>query len=115
MRRVVLSRSVPAFGALAGSRSSLRNQPDHRMRNLPPIVAALAATLFSCAAFGATLNVTNNAESGAGSLRQAIADAHAGDEIQFAAALNSQTIALTSGQLAVAKNLTITGPAADKL
>jgi Ca2+-binding RTX toxin-like protein len=60
----------------------------------------------------AILTVTNNADSGAGSLRQAIASAAAGDTIQFASSLANQTITLTSGQLNVTKNLTIDGAAA---
>jgi hypothetical protein len=60
----------------------------------------------------AILTVTNNADSGAGSLRQAIASAAAGDTIQFASSLANQTITLTSGQLNITKNLTIDGAAA---
>ncbi|WP_017721296.1 putative Ig domain-containing protein, partial [Kamptonema formosum] len=62
--------------------------------------------------FLAILTVTNNADSGAGSLRQAIANAAAGDTIQFAPTLANQTITLTSGQLNVTKNLTVDGAAA---
>src|SRR6185312_16205440 len=54
----------------------------------------------------ATLTVTSNADSGAGSLRQAITDATAGDLITFNAGM---TITLTSGELAISKNLTIDG------
>ncbi len=57
----------------------------------------------------ATLTVINNNDSGADSLRQAIADANAGDTITFAAGLAGQTITLTSGQLSVTKDLTIDG------
>ena len=49
----------------------------------------------------ATLTVTNTADSGTGSLRQALADASDGDTIDFDAALNGQTISLTSGELAI--------------
>ena len=45
---------------------------------------------------GATLTVTNLNDTGAGSLRQAIADASPGDTIDFAV---TGTITLTSGQL----------------
>ncbi len=54
------------------------------------------------------ITVTNNADSGAGSLRQAIADVCAGGTITFN---NNYTITLTSGQLAVTKALTIDGGA----
>src|SRR5436190_18847208 len=57
-----------------------------------------------------TLIVTTTADSGAGSLRQALADANNGDAIQFDPALNGQAISLTSGELAIDKNITITGP-----
>src|SRR6476469_6567443 len=55
----------------------------------------------------ATITVTNSNDSGPGSLRDAIASAAAGDTIQFASTLASQTITLTSGQLVINKNLTI--------
>ena len=62
-------------------------------------------------AYAATLTVTNTNDSGAGSLRQAIADAASGDTITFDAGLSGQTITLTSGELAIAKDLTIDGSA----
>src|SRR4028119_1704859 len=59
----------------------------------------------------ATVTVTNNNDSGPGSLRDAIASAAAGDIITFAPGLASQTITITSGQLdiPVGKNITIDG------
>ncbi len=66
-------------------------------------------------ASAATLTVTNTADAGPGSLRQAIADAAAGDTITFAAALNGQTITLSSGRIEVTKALTIQGPGAPLL
>jgi hypothetical protein len=57
----------------------------------------------------ATLEVTNGDDSGAGSLRQAIADAAAGDIITFAD--NVTTVTLTSDQLTIDKDLTIDGGA----
>ncbi|MGD9924612.1 MAG: choice-of-anchor Q domain-containing protein, partial [Pseudorhodoplanes sp.] len=57
----------------------------------------------------ATITVTNTDDSGAGSLRQAIADAIAGDTIVFDASLAGQSITLTSGQLALTKDITING------
>jgi predicted outer membrane repeat protein len=62
-----------------------------------------------------TLTVQNNLDSGAGSLRAVVAAAHSGDAIVFAPSLNGQTISLTSGELLIKKNLTITGPGADQL
>lgn len=54
-----------------------------------------------------TLTVLNNADSGVGSLRNAIDTATSGDTIDFAAGLNGQTIRLTTGQLLVDIDLTI--------
>lgn len=56
----------------------------------------------------ATLTVTNTSDSGAGSLRQAIADALPGDTITFQLPTSS-VISLTSGELLIDKNLTVTG------
>lgn len=58
-----------------------------------------------------TLTVMNNLDTGPGSLRADIATAQGGDTIIFDPSLTGQTIALTSGELAITKNLTIQGPA----
>ena len=50
--------------------------------------------------------VTSNADNGVGTLRQTIIDAGAGDTITFNAGMS---ITLTTGQLSIAKNLTIDG------
>jgi hypothetical protein len=62
-----------------------------------------------------TLIVTTTADSGPGSLRDTIAAASNGDTIQFDPALNGQIITLTTGQLTIDKDLTITGPGAGLL
>jgi hypothetical protein len=62
-----------------------------------------------------TLTVLNNHDSGAGSLRAAIAGAKSGDTIVFAPVLDGQTIALTSGELAISKSLDIEGSGASLL
>jgi predicted outer membrane repeat protein len=62
-----------------------------------------------------TLTVTKTLDSGAGSLRAVIAAARGGDTIVFAPSLDGQTITLTSGELLIKKNLTITGPGAGQL
>src|SRR5437762_3030951 len=59
-----------------------------------------------------TLTVLNNLDSGPGSLRAEIAAAKSKDTIVFAPRLDGQTITLTSGELLINKNLTITGPGA---
>jgi hypothetical protein len=57
-----------------------------------------------------TIIVTSTADSGAGSLRQALADANDGDTIQFDPALNGQTITLTSDELVIDSDISINGP-----
>ena len=59
----------------------------------------------------ADLTVTSTADSGAGSLRQALADAMNGDTITFASALSGATITLSSAPLTVNKTVSINGAA----
>jgi hypothetical protein len=75
---------------------------------------AIGALLWSVAipAQANTITVTNTNDSGPGSLRQALADANDGDTITFAV---TGTITLTSGELLVNKNITISGPGAASL
>src|SRR5262249_55695167 len=64
-----------------------------------------------------TFNVLNPADSGPGSLRQAILDANTqtgADVIDFAPGLHG-TITLTSGELDITDDLTINGPGANVL
>ena len=66
----------------------------------------------------AVFTVTNTADIGAGSLRQAIdgANAAAGaDTIEFAGSLNGDTITLGGSQLSITGDLTISGPGASAL
>lgn len=63
----------------------------------------------------ATFTVTTTADSGAGSLRNAIATAQSGDTIQFSDSLSNQTIGLSQGPLVLAKSLTLDGAAAPGL
>ncbi len=80
-----------------------------RFRKLPGL-AVIAAGLNLQPVVAPTLTVTNTNDSGAGSLRQAIANAaQTGDLIIFALGVTG-TITLTSGELAFNKSLTITGP-----
>ncbi|MBF0589699.1 MAG: DUF4347 domain-containing protein [Magnetococcales bacterium] len=55
----------------------------------------------------ATITVTSSSDSGSGTLRQAISDASSGDTITFSSSVT--TVTLSSGQLSIAKNLTIDG------
>ncbi|MEH2355252.1 PEP-CTERM sorting domain-containing protein [Nostoc sp.] len=63
----------------------------------------------------ATLTVNNLADSGVGSLRDTINTATSNDVVEFLLGSNPSTITLTSGVLAIAKNLTINGPGANLL
>jgi hypothetical protein len=62
-----------------------------------------------------TLLVVNSADNGPGSLRDTIANAASGDTILFSHRLEGQTITLTSGQLALTKDLSIVGLGANDL
>jgi hypothetical protein len=55
--------------------------------------------------------VTSLNDSGAGSLRQTLSAAAAGDTIEFASSLSGGSIYLSSGQLSITQSVTIAGPA----
>ena len=63
----------------------------------------------------ANLVVNNLNDSGVGSLRDTINIASKNDVLEFLLGSNPSTITLTSGVLAIAKNLTINGPGANLL
>jgi hypothetical protein len=69
----------------------------------------LAGTAFVSESGAATLVVANSNDSGSGSLRQAISDASPGDEIRFDPALAGTPVVLTTGELLIDRDLTITG------
>jgi len=79
------------------------------------LLATLVSASFCLQVSAATFTVMNTSDSGAGSFRLAISDSSSGDTINFNSSLNGQTITLTSGELLVNKNLTITGPGANQL
>lgn len=64
----------------------------------------LLRCVFAIHADAATITVTNTNDSGPGSLRQALRDAHDGDTINLAV---RGTITLTSGGLPINKNIAI--------
>src|SRR5438034_4614339 len=77
--------------------------------------AWICFVLFCAVAISAYANiitVTTTNDSGPGSLRQALADANDGDTITFAVA---GAISLTSAELVITNNITISGPGADLL
>jgi len=86
-----------------------------KTRIVPILIALLCAAMTSVQNdHAATITVTNTNDSGAGSLRQALADANDGDTIQFSVTTPA-TITLTGGVLVVNKSVTISGPAAGHL
>ncbi len=87
----------------AGIGGKRRRRPRQRFR--PDLLALEARALLS------TLTVTNDNDSGTGSLRAELGAAHAGDTINFAPSAYG-TIKLTSGPLQVATSVDIKGPGA---
>ncbi len=96
--------------------------PGLRRRPLALCLAVLFAAP-AMPAFASTITVTNCADSGAGSLRDAIASAISGDTIDFDANLACSTISLTSGAITIGQggdgqpivNLEIDGPGRNAL
>lgn len=74
----------------------------------------LSAAACSVQIRAATITVTSTADSGAGTLRAALASANNGDTINFALPTPS-TILLTSGELVVSNSVQIVGPGANNL
>src|SRR5262245_61520926 len=72
----------------------------------------LTVLVFPLSGISATVPVTTTADSGAGSLRQAIATAAGGDTIVFSV---TGAITLTNGELLINKSLAILGPGAGLL
>ncbi len=71
-------------------------------------VAAGAVASFATSAAAAPITVQNTNDSGAGSLREALANANPGDTIDLTGL--SGTITLTSGELVIEDAVTISGP-----
>jgi hypothetical protein len=107
--KIQRSETLPPRAVKTHPRIRSHPWPRARRRRLPAGLAA-AFLLFTAWAHGATLTVTSPNDSGAGSLRAALAAAASGDTIPFAPALHGRTLLLTSGPLLLSKNLTIQGP-----
>jgi hypothetical protein len=98
---------------IAGASSSIRRSWRRRRCALLALLVAVAPGT----AFGATFTVTNTDDTGAGSLRQAITDANANDDVDdivFESGVTG-TITLTSGNLAINESVNIVGPGATTL
>ncbi|WP_129778137.1 InlB B-repeat-containing protein [Peristeroidobacter soli] len=71
------------------------------------LFGALLLTMFAARLQAASIQVTSTADSGAGTLRQALTNAADGDTIYFAAGLNGQTIVLASDINLSGKSVTV--------
>ena len=108
MRFTVLLRSFTKASQRAFCRGRRPTQSNARRRS-----SALALESLEDRMTPSTLTVTSSADSGLGSLRNAIAAAASGDSIVFAKAVHA--ITLTTGELPISENLDIEGPGAGKL
>jgi len=106
--RVTLSVAVPMYRTLYAS--------IHRTARFHgyPAILALVVLLSTIPAFGEIFTVTNTSDSGAGSLRAAIASASNGDAINFNLPAYPATITVLS-PLTFGPSVTIAGPGASSL
>ena len=80
------------------------------------ILSLAGAATWSCDTLAANVYVANCADSGSGSLRNAVATANEGDTVVLGGNLPCSTISLTSGAINVTRNtLYLSGPGADVL
>src|SRR5262245_52276368 len=113
----MMLRSILA--ALRFAPSLPRARMAGRRAGFHPRQAVLAVEALEDRTVPSTFTVLNLADSGEGSLRQAVLDANSPafpglDVIRFAPAVRG-TIGLTTGQLSITDALTIDGPGADRL
>jgi len=110
------SSEMVVWGGIDNSPAGLTNTGGRYCGQYPtPTPTPTASPTPTPTATPTVITVTNTNDSGPGSLRQALADAHGGDTIDFAV---TGTIGLTSGELEVMSNfnvLTISGPGAENL
>ena len=98
-----------SIAMLRNGMPSRRRSRTCRRRFVPGVNLMEDRTLLS------TLMVTNNNDSGKGSLRAEIAAATSGDAINFSSKLKGETITLTSGELLITVSVTINGLGANRL
>src|SRR5438034_11359657 len=89
------------------------NNPNHLQTAAALLLVFALLLVLTSVSHAATLTVTSAADSGAGTLREALASAADSDTIDVTGI--SGTIRLTSGALLVAKSVTILGPGAGNL
>jgi hypothetical protein len=106
---IVFVAARSSFTSRASNKSSLTTTRDNgRKAPLATRYAPVSKTSMLSPLCTTDPVVVNNSDSGAGSLRQAITDACGGSTITFNMATNS-LITLTTAELSINKNLTITG------
>ena len=87
----------------------MKNRNNYWLNKLALALLLAAAALLPQSALATTRTVSNLNDAGAGSLRDTIAASVAGDTVTFASGLTG-TINLSSGELTIARDLTIIGP-----
>src|SRR5262249_51194626 len=100
-----------------GPERNRNSRPGPRRQQRRPVTARLSFELLEDRTVPSTFTVLNLADSGAGSLRQAVLDANAApgaDTIAFAGGL-SGTVTLSSGEMSITDAVTIGGPGASQL
>jgi fibronectin-binding autotransporter adhesin len=98
---------------LKGMFGRVRGQRPHRRTVNPRRAFAPRLEALEDRTVPSTLTVSNNHDSGSGSLRAVLASAGEGDTIVFGPSVRD--ITLTSGQLSIAASITIKGPGANQL
>src|SRR5262249_7062380 len=114
------SRTMSLFsflGVLKAVHRKSRASPPGRQRGYryPGVRFVPRLLELECRTLPSTLTVSNNADSGSGSLRDTHATAMMIDTITLDASLKDQTITLTSGELVIDKSLDIEGLGANHL
>src|ERR1700710_3073762 len=104
------SAVIPAFFCKASTKRFDVRKVARSAWYIVGVVLVLACA--SLPSRAATYTVTSLADAGSGTLRSAIANATGNDTILFSV---TGTITLSTGQLEIDKNLTISGPGASRL